>query len=56
MSAGAYGGKLMGAGGGGFFMFLASPEQHERIKLAIPEINVWVPFKFDFEGSTIIME
>jgi D-glycero-alpha-D-manno-heptose-7-phosphate kinase len=56
MAAGAYGGKLMGAGGGGFFMFLASPEQHERIKLAIPEINVWVPFKFDFEGSTIIME
>jgi D-glycero-alpha-D-manno-heptose-7-phosphate kinase len=56
MSAGAYGGKLMGAGGGGFFMFLAPSEQHERIKLAIPEINVWVPFKFDFEGSTIIME
>lgn len=56
MAAGAYGGKLMGAGGGGFFMFLAPPEQHERIKLAIPEINVWVPFKFDFEGSTIIME
>ena len=53
---GAYGGKLMGAGGGGFFMFLAPPDAHERIKLAIPEINVWVPFKFDFEGSTIIME
>ena len=56
MNAGAYGGKLMGAGGGGFFMFLAPPEAHQRIKLAIPEINVWVPFKFDFEGSTIIME
>lgn len=56
MAAGAYGGKLMGAGGGGFFMFLAPPDAHEKIKLAIPEINVWVPFKFDFEGSTIIME
>ena len=56
IQAGAYGGKLMGAGGGGFFMFLAPPDAHERIKLAIPEINVWVPFKFDFEGSTIIME
>jgi len=56
MNAGAYGGKLMGAGGGGFFMFLAPPDAHERIKLAIPEINVWVPFKFDYEGSTIIME
>jgi D-glycero-alpha-D-manno-heptose-7-phosphate kinase len=54
--AGAYGGKLMGAGGGGFFMFLASPEKHDIIKQAIPEINVWVPFKFDHIGSTIIME
>jgi D-glycero-alpha-D-manno-heptose-7-phosphate kinase len=56
IKAGAYGGKLMGAGGGGFFMFLAPPDAHEKIKLAIPEINVWVPFKFDYSGSTIIME
>lgn len=56
INAGAYGGKLMGAGGGGFFMFLASPEKHDIIKQAIPEINVWVPFKFDYSGSTIIME
>ena len=55
-AAGAYGGKLMGAGGGGFFMFLASPEKHDIIKQAIPEINIWVPFKFDYEGSKIIME
>ena len=55
-AAGAYGGKLMGAGGGGFFMFLASPEKHDIIKQAIPEINVWVPFKFDYSGSKIIME
>ncbi len=56
MNAGAYGGKLMGAGGGGFFMFLAPPDAHEKIRQAIPEINVWVPFRFDFEGSKIIME
>ena len=54
--AGAYGGKLMGAGGGGFFMFLASPDKHDIIKQAIPEINIWVPFKFDYNGSQIIME
>jgi D-glycero-alpha-D-manno-heptose-7-phosphate kinase len=54
--SGAYGGKLMGAGGGGFFMFLASPERHATIKRVIPEINIWVPFKFDFTGSKIIME
>ena len=56
INAGAYGGKLMGAGGGGFFMFLAAPDTHERIKQAVPEINVWVPFKFDYSGSQIIME
>jgi D-glycero-alpha-D-manno-heptose-7-phosphate kinase len=56
INAGAYGGKLMGAGGGGFFMFLAPPDAHEKIKQAIPEINVWVPFKFDYEGSQIILE
>ena len=56
MNAGAYGGKLMGAGGGGFFMFIAPPDAQEQIKQAIPEINVWVPFKFDYEGSKIIME
>jgi D-glycero-alpha-D-manno-heptose-7-phosphate kinase len=54
--SGAYGGKLMGAGGGGFFMFLASPEKHDIIKKAIPEINGGVPLKFVFAGSKIIME
>ena len=34
INAGAYGGKLMGAGGGGFFMFLAPPDTHEKIKPA----------------------
>jgi D-glycero-alpha-D-manno-heptose-7-phosphate kinase len=56
INAGAYGGKLMGAGGGGFFMFVAAPDTHEKIKKTIPEINVWVPFKFDYNGSQIIME
>lgn len=53
--AGAYGGKLMGAGGGGFFMFLAPPEAHQKIKDALKQINVWIPFNFDYEGSKIIM-
>ena len=55
INAGAYGGKLMGAGGGGFFMFLAPPEMHQNIKDKLKQINVWIPFKFDFEGSKIIM-
>ena len=55
IQAGAYGGKLMGAGGGGFFMFLAPPDAHQRIKETLKQINVWIPFKFDYEGSKIIM-
>ena len=55
IQAGAYGGKLMGAGGGGFFMFLAPPDAHQKIKDALKQINVWIPFKFDYEGSKIIM-
>jgi len=55
IKAGAYGGKLMGAGGGGFFMFLAPPEVHQKIKDALKQINVWIPFSFDYEGSKIIM-
>ncbi|QUX97727.1 kinase [Marinomonas sp. CT5] len=52
---GAFGGKLLGAGGGGFFMFLAPPHRHEAIKKALKNINVWVPFKFDNAGSQIIV-
>ena len=55
IQAGAYGGKLMGAGGGGFFMFLAPPDVHQKIKDALKQINVWIPFNFDYEGSKIIM-
>jgi D-glycero-alpha-D-manno-heptose-7-phosphate kinase len=55
IQAGAYGGKLMGAGGGGFFMFLAPPDTHQKIKDRLKQINVWIPFKFDYEGSKIIM-
>ena len=55
IQAGAYGGKLMGAGGGGFFMFLAPPDAHQSIKDALKQINVWIPFNFDYEGSKIIM-
>ena len=40
IQAGAYGGKLMGAGGGGFFMFLAPPDAHQKIKDALKQINV----------------
>ena len=51
---GAVGGKLMGAGGSGFFYFLAPPQKHEKIKRALPEVRVWVPFRFANKGSSFI--
>ncbi|MFC1533915.1 kinase [Thermodesulfobacteriota bacterium] len=53
ISAGAYGGKLAGAGAGGFLFFLAPPERHVKIRevlLDMPEVD----FKFEDEGSKII--
>ena len=52
-SAGATGGKLLGAGGGGFFLFFAPPERHAQIRLRLSEL-VYVPVKFEGLGSQII--
>jgi D-glycero-alpha-D-manno-heptose-7-phosphate kinase len=52
MAAGAYGGKLCGAGGGGFMLFVAEPDDHERITRATGLRRV--PFKITHQGSEII--
>jgi len=49
---GAIGGKLLGAGGGGFMLFFAPPELHQKIKEEIK--GLFVPFKFENQGSQII--
>ena len=54
MQAGAVGGKLVGAGGGGFLMFYAKDKELLRRKmteLGLEEVR----FQFDFEGSKIIL-
>ncbi len=53
VSAGALGGKLTGAGGGGFLLLFAPPDKHEAIKEKLNHL-LHVPFKFDFAGSQII--
>ncbi|MDZ4743726.1 MAG: kinase [Verrucomicrobiota bacterium] len=50
---GAIGGKLLGAGGGGFLLIFAHPEKHEKIKRALGDL-LHVPFKFETEGSKIL--
>jgi D-glycero-alpha-D-manno-heptose-7-phosphate kinase len=51
--AGALGGKLTGAGGGGFMLLFAPPECHDTIREHLNKI-LHVPFKFEFAGSQII--
>ncbi|MBI2064438.1 MAG: kinase [Candidatus Yanofskybacteria bacterium] len=53
MQAGALGGKLLGAGGGGFILFFAKPELHKKIKSKLKNL-LFVPFRFDHLGSRII--
>ena len=50
---GALGGKLVGAGGGGFLMFYA--EDHRRLRAAMAEAGLEeVRFRFDFEGTKVL--
>jgi D-glycero-alpha-D-manno-heptose-7-phosphate kinase len=53
MKAGALGGKLLGAGGGGFFLFYASRSEHENLRLALRDYQE-IDFDFDSDGSKII--
>lgn len=53
LQAGAKGGKLLGAGAGGFLMFFAPPDRHDAIKRALGELQ-HIPVKFDFAGSRIV--
>jgi D-glycero-alpha-D-manno-heptose-7-phosphate kinase len=50
---GAIGGKITGAGGGGFLLVYAPPERHGEILRALPELRP-VPFRFEPQGSKII--
>jgi D-glycero-alpha-D-manno-heptose-7-phosphate kinase len=53
IKAGALGGKLLGAGAGGFLIFYARPERHEAIRRELCELRP-IKFCFDREGSRII--
>jgi D-glycero-alpha-D-manno-heptose-7-phosphate kinase len=51
---GALGGKLVGAGGGGFLMFFA--EDRKRLRHAMTEAGLEeVRFRFDFEGTKVLL-
>jgi D-glycero-alpha-D-manno-heptose-7-phosphate kinase len=53
MEAGAEGGKLLGAGGGGFLLFYVEEDKQESVKKALEKL-LYVPFKFENAGTRII--
>ena len=52
-AAGAIGGKLIGAGGGGFMLLFAPPSRQEAVRQRLNKL-LHVPFEFEFNGSQII--
>jgi D-glycero-alpha-D-manno-heptose-7-phosphate kinase len=53
-SAGALGGKLLGAGGGGFMLFFVPPERREELRLRLKKL-LCVPFSFSQKGSQVVV-
>lgn len=53
MDAGALGGKLLGAGGGGFFVFYVQPSKRAAVQDVL-ENFMHVPFEFEDGGTRII--
>ncbi|GAI31523.1 unnamed protein product, partial [marine sediment metagenome] len=52
ISAGAIGGKLLGAGGGGFILFFVEPDLQARVKERLSSL-LHVPFRFESLGSQV---
>lgn len=53
MGAGALGGKLLGAGGGGFLLLYVQPEKQEAVRRALAKLKE-IPFKFETGGARIL--
>ena len=53
LTAGAIGGKLIGAGGGGFLLLFVPPRSQKKVRESLKKL-IYVPFKFESQGSQII--
>jgi len=53
IKAGALGGKLLGAGGGGFLLLYVQPEKQHMVSLALDKLKE-IPFKFENGGARIL--
>ncbi len=54
MKEGATGGKILGAGGGGFLLLFVRPELQDHVKQALNHL-IHVPFQFDDSGSRVVV-
>jgi D-glycero-alpha-D-manno-heptose-7-phosphate kinase len=54
LSAGASGGKLLGAGGGGFMLFFVPPEKKEALRLRLKSL-LCIPFAFSNRGGDVVV-
>jgi D-glycero-alpha-D-manno-heptose-7-phosphate kinase len=54
LGAGALGGKLLGAGGGGFMLFYVPPERREALRVRLKKL-LCVPFTFSTRGSSVVV-
>jgi D-glycero-alpha-D-manno-heptose-7-phosphate kinase len=54
LSAGALGGKLLGAGGGGFMLFFVPPERQAELRMRLRRL-LCVPFRFSNRGSHVVV-
>ena len=52
--AGAIGGKLLGAGGGGFLLLFVEPERQAKVRASLANL-IHVPFHFETSGSQIVL-
>ena len=52
VAAGALGGKLLGAGGGGFLLFFAEPDAQASVRAAMGDL-LHIPFAFESDGATV---
>ncbi|MBX3606927.1 MAG: kinase [Piscinibacter sp.] len=52
--AGAVGGKILGAGGGGFLLLFVKPENQPRVREALKDL-IHVPFNFEESGSRVVL-
>jgi D-glycero-alpha-D-manno-heptose-7-phosphate kinase len=54
IESGAIGGKLLGAGAGGFLLLFAHPHHHTDIREALPG-RIWVDLSIDYEGAKVVV-